>query len=103
MMTRMANRTALPTAFLLLISIFINCSSAAELFEHKLDINPWQDETKFHLFSQMPLTPYLPGNKGIETSGARLFARYLLEKRQCPSGSGYCDSTPSTSLKFKLN
>jgi hypothetical protein len=46
------------TAYLL-ISIFINCSSASELFEHKLDINPWQDDAEFHLLSEMPLTPNL--------------------------------------------
>jgi hypothetical protein len=101
-MTRMTNRTVLPTAFLL-ISIFTNCSSATELFEHKLDINPWQGDAEFHLFSQMPLTPHLPGNEGIEASGAGLFARNLLENRQCPSSSGYCYCTPSIPFKFKLN
>jgi hypothetical protein len=96
-------RTTLPTAFFLLISIFFNCSSASELFEHKLDINPWQDDAGFHLFSQMPLTPHLPENGGIEAPGITLFARHLLGKRQCPSGSGYCYCTPSTFFRFKLN
>lgn len=62
------------TAYLL-ISIFINCSSASELFEHKLDINPWQDDAEFHLLSEMPLTPnLLEKSEGIEASDAGLFA-----------------------------
>jgi hypothetical protein len=100
-MTCITSLAVLPTAFLLLISAFINCSSATELFEHKLDIDPLQDNAKFHLFSQMPLTPNLPKNEGIEASGAGLFARYL-KKRQCPSGSGYCSCTSSISFIFKL-
>jgi hypothetical protein len=96
-------RIALSTAFFLLISTFLNCSSASGLFEHKLDINPWQNDAEFHLFSQMPQTPHLPENKGIGAPDASLFARYLLEKRQCSSGSSYCDCTSSIFFKFKLN
>ena len=91
------------TAFLLLISIFVNSSSASELFKHKLHINPWQDDAEFHLFSQMPPIPRLPENEGIKARDAGLFARSLLGKRQCPNGSGYCDCTSSTFFKSKLN
>jgi hypothetical protein len=61
------------TAYLL-ISIFINRSSASELFEHKLDVNPWQDDAEFYLLSQMPLTPHLLESEGIEAPDAGLFA-----------------------------
>jgi hypothetical protein len=97
-MTRISIRA---TNFLLLIAISINCSFATELFEHKLDVDHWRDDAEFHFFPQMPLSPNLHGNESIEASGAGLFARGLLRKRQCPGGSRYCVCTAAISLKLK--